>query len=133
MTKPVKSYRLSDLTTRQIAELSKRWGTTQAETITICVDRAYRSERNRPMTLQDAIVVALERFERWTGGARVVRNDDGSYDAIPGAYLTDASYTGSCDVVWGIEDASELGDGDLQNENLEELAAWIISQGWVQA
>lgn len=31
----------------------------------------------------------------WTGGALIVRCDNGGFQAIPGAYLTDISYTGS--------------------------------------
>lgn len=36
----------------------------------------------------------------WAGGAVIVRLADGAgYQAIPGAHLTDASYTGSRDVI----------------------------------
>lgn len=38
------SYRLSDLTLRQLQELSERWGMTKTETISVIVDRAYRQE-----------------------------------------------------------------------------------------
>lgn len=31
----------------------------------------------------------------WTGGALIVACDNGGFQAIPGAYLTDGSYTGS--------------------------------------
>lgn len=44
MAKQQINFRASDLTARQLAELSERWGTTQSETITIIVDRMYREE-----------------------------------------------------------------------------------------
>lgn len=42
MTKQTKSYRLSDLTRYQLEELSKLWGTSLTETLTLIVDRAYQ-------------------------------------------------------------------------------------------
>jgi hypothetical protein len=33
--------------------------------------------------------------DRWTGGALIVACEGSGFQAIPGAYLTDASYTGS--------------------------------------
>jgi hypothetical protein len=38
------SYRLSDLTLRQLQELSERWGMNKTETLSVVVDRAYRQE-----------------------------------------------------------------------------------------
>ena len=32
---------------------------------------------------------------RWTGGALIVACENGGFQAIPGAYLNDVSYTGS--------------------------------------
>ena len=48
---------------------------------------------------------AVKEYEEkkgvWTGGAVIVRleKDEGLYQAIPRAYLTDAAYLGSRDVV----------------------------------
>jgi hypothetical protein len=44
VTKIAVSYRLSDLTLRQLEELSERWGMNKTETLSVVVDRAYRQE-----------------------------------------------------------------------------------------
>lgn len=44
MTKIAVSYRLSDLTLRQLQELSERWGMTKTETLSVILDRVYRQE-----------------------------------------------------------------------------------------
>ena len=52
--------------------------------------------------LRQAVIEALQHCGRWTGGAVVVTDGQGRYDAIPGAYLSDISYTGPRDVVWRV-------------------------------
>lgn len=47
MPKQTKSYRISDLTRHQLEQLSKNWGTSLTETLTLIIDRAYIQERNR--------------------------------------------------------------------------------------
>lgn len=42
MPKQTKSYRISTLTISQLEELSKIWGTSLTETITLIIDRAYK-------------------------------------------------------------------------------------------
>jgi hypothetical protein len=44
MPKAQLNLRVSDLTRRQLDELSQRWGTTQTETLTVIIDRIYREE-----------------------------------------------------------------------------------------
>lgn len=38
------NIRVSDLTRHQLAELGRLWGTTQSETLSIIVDRAYQQQ-----------------------------------------------------------------------------------------
>jgi hypothetical protein len=38
------NFRASGLTARQLNELAQRWGTTQSETLTVCIDRIYQQE-----------------------------------------------------------------------------------------
>jgi len=56
--------------------------------------------------LHDAVFEGLRNADTWLGGAVIVKNGEG-YDAIPGAYLTDASYTGSCEAVYEIENSRD--------------------------
>ena len=49
-------------------------------------------------TAKKALRDYRENRNRWTGGALIVRTPNG-YQAIPGAYLTDISYTGSKEAV----------------------------------
>ena len=39
------NFRASDLTARQLSELAARWGTSQTETVTVCIDRAWQQEQ----------------------------------------------------------------------------------------
>ena len=70
-----------------------------------------------------AIREAVEEHRCWLGGAVVVTDGDGNYEAIPGAYLTDASYGGPREVVttiereatWGEDDPDNISDADMAN------------------
>ena len=70
------SYRLSDLTLRQLEELSERWGMTKTETLSVVVDRAYRQEgKMKEFNLSDVRVranVPEEGFDLKTA-AREIR------------------------------------------------------------
>lgn len=76
--------------------------------------------------LIDAIEKAIEGLDReypWMGGAAIVVDEDGDFDAIPGAYLNDISYTGSRDVVVLYNDIYELvGDEDPDEIDATEVA-----------
>lgn len=43
--KQVQSFRLSDLTVRQLDWLTAQWGTSKTEALTLLVDRVYQVER----------------------------------------------------------------------------------------
>lgn len=74
-------------------------------------------------TLNAAVREAAKRHRRWMNGAVVVTDGHGDYEAIPGAYLSDISYTGMREVVtriergdtWGEDDPNNLTDADLDN------------------
>lgn len=81
-------------------------------------------------TKSNAVLEALRKAQDWIGGAVVVKNDDGSYEAYPGAYMNDISFSGSRNVVFTVENAcdvlgsdpAEYGDADLLayiNENVD--------------
>ncbi len=59
-------------------------------------------------TLREAMVEGLGHVGRWMGGVAVVTDGDGGYDAIPGAYLNDISYTGAREVVIQINDLADV-------------------------
>ena len=44
MSKKQISLRASDLTIRQMAQLQEVWGTSQTETLSLCIDRAHALE-----------------------------------------------------------------------------------------
>lgn len=65
---------------------------------------------------QKAIAEAFSNHAKWTGGALVVKYKNGDHQAIPGAYLSDISYTGSKEVVYS---RREISDSEW-----EEFQAW---------
>lgn len=73
-------------------------------------------------TLNAAIREAVENHRRWMDGAVVVVDDDGDYEAIPGAYLNDISYTGSSEVVTRIERGDTWGENDPDNLSEMDMA-----------
>jgi hypothetical protein len=82
-------------------------------------------------TLRDACSKAYDGLTRespWTGGVVIIREDDGNFDAIPGAFLTDCSYTGSRNVVteWNsIYDIMAL-DGDIADYSKSDVVDWMM-------
>ena len=106
------NFRASELTTRQLAELSELWGTSQTETLTVAIDRAYQAETKRrmEMLLKDILSGAIQPepsrtdgetffFENETmplvslgrvpgkNGMHILRRPDGSLTIHGGYYL----------------------------------------------
>lgn len=50
MGKNSTSFRLSDLTIKQIAELARMWNMTKTETLSVLVNWAYQQELHQPMS-----------------------------------------------------------------------------------
>lgn len=50
-------------------------------------------------TKLEAIAEAFDNHRRWMNGAVVVEYENNDFEAIPGMYLSDVSYTGSKKVV----------------------------------
>ena len=48
MTKTARSFRLSGMAERQLAALAAHWGASLTETLTLCIDRAWRAESWAP-------------------------------------------------------------------------------------
>ncbi|MBC7234242.1 MAG: hypothetical protein H5T69_00250 [Chloroflexi bacterium] len=79
-------------------------------------------------TLRQAVIEALEHCEKWTGGAVVVADGEGRYEAVPGAYLSDISYTGPREVVWRVAYLSDVAGNELPTTDAgtEYLADMVI-------
>ncbi len=78
------------------------------------------------MDKKSAYLKALRNAENWMGGAVIVRIKEG-FDAIPGAYLSDRSYTGSREVEDTIAFSGDFLGGGYQASDLtdEQLATAI--------
>jgi len=77
---------------------------------------------------KSSVLNAIRMLERGVQEPVIVRSEDDSedFDAIPSAYLNDASYEGSRDVVHNI---SEDGFGpEFRYEDAEELAEWAATE-----
>ena len=74
-------------------------------------------------TLRGEIEQAIRFCNSWMGGSVVVTNGLGWYDAIPGAYLNDISYTGPREVVFRLIDLAEMAGGEVDTGNEAEVAA----------
>ena len=82
------------------------------------------------MTKKDAVLTALKNCEQWLGGAAIVETEDHDFDAIPGAYLTDISYTGCTNVIFHINSLADLGYVDIDiNEpaTLDYIVEMVLS------
>lgn len=78
-------------------------------------------------TKLQATIEAVEKADRWMNGAVVVVDENGDYDAIPGAYLTDCSYTGSRDVVVSLENGLDDTGYSLDDGTAEQIAELLIN------
>lgn len=80
MPKQQLNLRVSDLTLHQLKQLMEQWGTSQTETVTVIIDRAYIQERNkRIMSMQemtdDEIDEELRQLEELEDGEEVEHPD----------------------------------------------------------
>ncbi len=81
-------------------------------------------------TKKDAVLTALKNCEQWLGGAAIVETEDHDFDAIPGAYLTDISYTGCTNVIFRINDLGDLGYVDIdinEPKTLDYIVGMVLS------
>jgi hypothetical protein len=80
------------------------------------------------MTLTDAIAKMVRDAETRGGERCVVLEDDGEYYSIPTAYLNDASYEGSRNVVTQIQEGSDLfgSDWTFDEDEIEREAQWAV-------
>ena len=82
-------------------------------------------------TLEQACEKAFDGLTReypWMGGAVIVREDDGYFEAIPGAHLTDISYTGSRDVVTRWDSINDIVvEGDVTDYQKSEVVEWMMN------
>lgn len=76
-------------------------------------------------TLRDAVIEAIRESDHWMGGAVVVRDGE-NFEAYPGAYMNDISYTGSRDVVWDASNPCDVGGPDATVEDAEVLADMVL-------
>jgi hypothetical protein len=85
------------------------------------------TKRSFEMTTKiKATTTAVEKSNYWMNGAVVVVDENGDYDAIPGAYLNDISYTGSRDVVVDLSNGLDDTGYSLDDATAEEIAKLLI-------
>jgi hypothetical protein len=81
------------------------------------------------MELRDACKKAFDGLTReypWVGGAAIVDDGDGEYDAIPCAYLNDISYTGSRDVVAQYDSKYDIIVGTPDDVDSDDAADYMV-------
>lgn len=78
-------------------------------------------------TKLNATIKAVENADHWMGGAVVVVEEDGSYEAIPGAYLTDISYTGSREIVVNISNGLDDTGYNVDGATAEDIAEMLLA------
>src|SRR5690606_18809848 len=97
------------------------------ETMMELMDRLTQQQETQPMNAQqnktNVILECLEALKRGVAQPTVIVEEDGSYSCIPGAYLTDISYTGSRAVVFDVEEASFGHEFDVDSAGDAELQA----------
>jgi len=75
-------------------------------------------------TKNQAVLEAVRKSAGWMGGAVVVKSDDG-YEAYPGVYMNDISFSGSRDVVFTVGNASDILGSDPAEYSDEQLLDYI--------
>lgn len=79
------------------------------------------------MNKRKAVIEAIENADKWANGAVVVKSGRRDYDAIPGAYLNDISYTGSRNVVLDLQGGLYPSTGySLDDATAKEIADLLI-------
>jgi hypothetical protein len=69
------------------------------------------------MDIKSALREGLKNCQTWSGGSVIVMDQDHDFDAIPGAYLDDISYSGSREVIYEIGQLDDYGDQvDINSE-----------------
>jgi len=79
----------------------------------------------------NVILECLHALRRGVDRPTVVLEDDGRYSYIPGAYLTDISYSGSREVVFDVEEESFGHEFDVDaasDAELQAAAAWAATE-----
>jgi hypothetical protein len=93
MAKTAMSFRLSDPAREKLTALGDIYGN-MTTALELAIDRMHREEiAMLGTTLETAARSLLENLEQWRKAALVVY-DDGTYDAVPAALLTDISWVG---------------------------------------
>lgn len=118
----------------QIKALAAQRGESQANVITIAIDRMAREENNMNSTRQNkisAVIDCIDALRRGVSDPTIILEGD-RYEYIPGAWLTDISYTGSRTVVMQFHDAQGFGDFDLEAATDAEIqnAAEYAADEW---
>lgn len=120
-------------TRRQADWLIEYRGYNMSTLLVRAIETIYRQE-NTTMTTQTtdrqariaAICDALDALRRGISEPTIV-DEDGTPEYVPGAYLTDASYTGSRDVILAVSEG-DFGPAfdvdEASEEELDEAAAW---------
>lgn len=76
------------------------------------------------MEIRKALKKGLLHSQTWINGSVIVMDQDHDFDAVPGAYLDDISYSGSREVIYEIGQLDDY--GDQVDINSEEDLDFII-------
>jgi len=125
------NLRISPATRQKLDQLAAHYGT-QTTAVEIAIDRLHQQEKNNmDETRNDRINAILEALYALARGVQepVIVNEGGTPEYIPRAYLTDASYTGSRNVLFPISedmfgDYFDLNDPD----GYQPVAEWAADE-----
>ena len=126
------NFRLSETARNNLAVICETSGVNQTAAVEMAIAALAKGLTMNTMNLEQACQKALSGFFRdgpmWTGGVVIIREKTGGFDAIPGAYLSNISYTGSRDVVVAWQHYDYLPNGIDKNSTGAQLAEKISVQ-----
>lgn len=123
------NFRLSETARNNLAVICETSGVNQTAAVEIALAALAKGLTMNTMNLEQACQKALSGFFRdgpmWMGGVMIIKLPDGSFDAVPGAYSSDVSYTEKRTVIQHWRHYDFLPNGIDKNSTGAELAKHI--------
>ena len=126
------NIRISDATRAKLEKLTADYGT-RTTAVEIAIDRMYRQDKpNMDQKRNERIRAILDAIYALARGVQdpVIVNEAGTPEYISGAYLTDASYTGSRNVIHTISKDVFGGYFDINDPDGYQPAAEWAADEW---